>query len=65
MELVFCRKCGLLRDTRVSTTRRPVDGPAAARSEILTTRLHCEVCHTLLRSEDTEVPLHREPPAPA
>ncbi|MCK4283459.1 MAG: hypothetical protein KAX44_04010 [Candidatus Brocadiae bacterium] len=54
MSMELCRRCGVLRNVCVTTSRRTVVQPDGTTIEVETRAYHCETCNTFIRSEDVK-----------
>jgi len=64
MHRELCPRCGILRNVRISMSRRTAVDAEGKAKEILIRTLHCETCNSFVRSQDIEEPedsLNTEP----
>jgi len=51
----LCPKCRQVREMIVTTTTRTVTKPDGTLKRLRTNTYHCSVCHSFVRSEDSEL----------
>lgn len=55
MSIEFCPKCLLPQNMRLSTSVRDQTDSEGGIKKILTSNYQCEVCHSFVRAEDSEL----------
>ena len=56
MSREFCPQCREVRNMQVTVSRRRVVDADGHATDVCVRTLHCERCHTFVRSEDVECP---------